>query len=186
MPFHYSRECPVSELHPQLEKLIQPFLSNADEVLTCFEYGFKPLGLWRQPGFASVITHTRLVCANRITLTEGKGAKACQLVDIVHVDELMSPIVFNYAGWTHDHYEVVAHSLGSELHCHFYSQLEAQKFAQILRTAIERAKATAPPIMPQSAISPEERLRRITQLHKDGLISTEEFQQKRREILGEL
>lgn len=83
-------------------------------------------------------------------------------------------------------YHVIAHGLGIDCDCSFYTQPLAQKFQQTLEQAIQRAKGKSSPTSSDPSLSVEERLQRLTRLRAAKLITDVEFEQKRKDILNEL
>lgn len=175
-----TRECSVRDLRRKVAAGIRQYLSSNDRILICCETIFKEgIGLGVPRGLcAYVVTQNCLISSNYWRKTEYlTGADSMLLVDIISVQEKSDK--FGYS--------VTAHRHGSAaIVCSFGSQQASRKFASILREAIEKAKTAHVAAPLDSPGSVEERLRTLTQLHRDGLVSDTEFQQKRKEILGQL
>lgn len=170
-----TRECSLDELRPELGKVAKEQLSSNEEVLICYESKVRVtlFGLMPTTSFHALIaTGHKIIKVSGYDTGVNKVESMC-LSDVVSVGEDI------YAG------EFSARMLGyggSAIAFPFESREPARKFTNLLRRAIGESKATAP----QQNKSASDRLRELAQLHKDGLISEDEFQQKRKEILDQL
>ena len=96
------------------------------------------------------------------------------LTDIIGIEE-------RKYGVQHFRVDVLGQS-NNKFAFNFGSQQVSQQFMNILRSAIEQAKATSLHSQGNAA----DRLRELARLLKEGLINDAEFEQKRKEFLGQL
>jgi len=177
------RECAIEELQPELQATVKRSMPVNDGLVACFETKNEPdaiegvlglimLELPRTTYNAYVISQQYLIHAE--TGKPNSSSSSMRLLDIVSVKE--------------DEFGIYARGHGnSVIWLPFRSEKEiSKKFVEILRNTVEKARniSSVSPSQPPTNI--EERLRVLTQLHKDNLINDIEFQEKRKEILGEL
>ena len=185
----YSKEVAPHKLHNQLFERVKPYLTDNDSVLMCCESStlggiVVPLvtKLYRR---AYIVTASRLISAGMFqtsgfspSLSNNTEVLSTKLLDINSITEHHS----------HEGHFVIARSLGEIHSCIFFSKPLAGKFRQLLEQAVQRSKTPASQAFPFPDPPPthEERLKRLTRLHDDKLISDAEFEQKRKAILDEL
>jgi len=186
MPYQ-TRKCSIQELQPKLATAIGQYMSSDDRILACYETKYTEdlvtalLGLALLVGLpetsieAQVVTQSQVIHAR--TSKDGNSASSIRLADILNIEETSS----------RGYYKTIVHSQGeATIWAGFASLQMEQKFANILRQAIKQARAAPTATSSPSLSILEDRLRVLTQLHKDGLISEAEFQQKRGELLNQL
>jgi hypothetical protein len=177
-----SRACSLQDLRPDFAKVVQKHISVDEEIIACYETtGTKSnngvIFETQTPVYsAQIISRKQLILG--WSSNDGYSVKSIQLRDIVSISEGGSGGVYGY--W-------VTASAQGEIHlgCAFANPQMSQDFAQILKQAIEQEK-TASESKGLSLASIEERIETLTRLHKNGLISDLEFQEKRKELLNQI
>jgi hypothetical protein len=179
-----TRECLIADLRPEFTPLLQAHLPNNENPIVCYEAVYDRNDYPPKCTFykACIITAYRLIDAS-VGFEKGflggyngkshASATSALLQDIVSVNEEKG-----YERWN-----VFVNGQGNtRLFMVFDSQVSALKFIDILNRAIDEARKPKIPSQP----SPADRLRELQNLYNERLISDAEYQQKRREILGQL
>jgi hypothetical protein len=171
-----TKECSIGELQSKLQKTVKQFLDGDEKVLLCLQTIYSlGLGLFGSVRSAHVITERKLI---KVDLSEYSHNESMQLADIQSVQESSDGLgTYRTSALGHG---------GVAVHCDFRSRQASEKFARTLREAIEHVNTLRHSIPTQHPADVEERFRLLTKLHKDNLVSEDEFQKKRKEILGEL
>lgn len=178
-----TRECSLAELKPEFAEILKGHLPSDEQPLICcetrWETDFSPKKTIFSVG---IITQHWIVDADLslhksflgYTGEADTSATSMFLAEIVGISE---------GDWAEMGFEVKARGHGDNyVGCIFEARQVSIKFASILREAVEQAKAATL----QTQKSPSDRLRELQKLYDDKLISDTEFQQKRKEILGQL
>lgn len=164
---------------------VKSLLPSDEQVLVCYEIIDKPGGGEKLFNFlassntpdyyaAYVITPKRLICV----IQRNKYSKlqmARQLTDIFTIREVSDKGSW---GFVVEGFE--------EMYFWFTSKTAYDRFLALVGQGIDQAQRKSIPIKVELSKSPEERLRVLVQLHKDGLVDDAEFELKRKEILGQL
>lgn len=182
-----TRECSIEDLQPEVASAIRQHISGNDKILFCYETRHG-VGLGSQltdllffdfspSSEAQVITQNQVIHANKWAKREANSS--IRLVDISSISETKS---------SDGYCRIIIRSRGGgeDVHAGFASEQVARKFANTLREVIKQAESVFSTTPTQSPGTPKERLRALAQLHKEGLLSDLEFQQKRQEILSQL
>jgi hypothetical protein len=179
-----TRECSVANLGAESVEALKAHLPSDENPLACFETQIEREGDYKATEFyIGLITPRRLV---GVTVHLPKGffggytgkndirAASMSLRDIVQIRE---------GTWGNDGYyiDVVGHG-DTTIRMLFNTRQFLLKYTGKLNEVIEQARS----ITSQSQISPADRLRELQNLYNERLISDAEYQQKRREILGQL
>jgi len=199
MEKYQTRECSIEELDPKLRKITKPYISYGEKILLCIERipakdtrsainKFFSSELPDDSHSASILTDRKIITAYISPFLRRDHVGTINLDDISSITEEFS----SSEGYYRDDYDssckVTANitngrptGVGSFYGTHKVKM--ARKFAGAIRQEIQKAKASS---TSENSKSVEERLRALTNLYKEGLISEVEFQQKRKEILGQL
>jgi hypothetical protein len=166
-------ECSLAELQAELYGVVKDQLSNDEEVLICYanQARISFFGLAPTKHLEALVVTGRKVIKVTYYDTGVNYVESMYLSDIVSIQE----------GFDSTYNAVAATVLGhgsSKIELHFESQEIARKFTNVLRRAIDRAR--------QETKGAADRLRELAQLQKEGLISEDELQQKRKEIIEQL
>ena len=191
-----SRTTSVSDLHPNLSKMVTQNISADEVILLCLEtkydYGYPSLSdlIGRtltlrgsdHGTHAAIITSKRVLRANRDyrswSRQYSESVTSLMLNEVITIQEKQEKYShgMSYAVITRGHGEAV-------IHFEFESMDVASSFAESLRQMRnDVAKPLSKSTLPNSG-SISERLRELARLHDEGLISDYEFQNKRSEIL---
>jgi hypothetical protein len=195
---YQTKECSIKELNPKLRKIIKPYISDGEKILLCFEteskedtrstlskvfdqfQGNKSFWEWVGPNTSSVLilTNRKVINASIGGYTSIDGrVTTINLDDISNVTE----------GTQYDYCQVTANvTNGIPANASFIGERKVEmsrKFSDAIRQEIQKIKTSS---TSENSKGVEERLRALTNLYKEGLISEAEFQQKRKEIIGQL
>ena len=166
-------ECSLAQLRPELNQQITTQLHGDENLLACCETSQVEFQSGK-PSYAYVVTPRQIIQAWTSPKQRKTGAYAIFLSDITDVGEYTDRKTGSGV-W-------VRARADSNMRLYFETPQGANKFATTLRAAIDQAPAAAP----QTPTNPADRLRQLTQLHQEGLVTDAEFQQKRKEILDQL
>lgn len=167
-----TRECLPAQLRPELNQQITAQLHGEQNLLACCETSEVEFQAGK-PSYAYVITPRQIIQAWTNPKLRKTGAYSIFLGDMISVGDGRDRKA-GFAVWMRTREDV-------SMRLYFETEQVARKFASTLRTAIDQAKAPTPP-----PASPADRLRELTRLRQEGLVTEPEFEQKRKEILGEL
>lgn len=185
-----TRQCWLIELHPELRSYLASQFPIGETVIACFEttkidrVGFGPID--SEVISAGIVTPTRAIVLRYFgrgwkPKDRGVAADCMNLTDAVTVTTSSAyEVNLLWGGTTYS--TVTVHGHGGTVAFDIDSLDNAARFAQILRTAIEQARAS----QPQLQQSPAQRLRELAKLHEEKLISDDEFESQRKRILAEM
>jgi hypothetical protein len=157
-------ECSLPQLEPLIRQLLTSSLATNEQPLICVKH--KGQGALR----IYVVAESRIVTLYRPDLLVVTGAP---VVYTFFIDDIV--------GFTREDNSPVI-SINIQFHSGYHklifeSRQIADKFVSVFQEALTRSKTK-----PDTA----NRLRQLAQLHKEGLISDSEFEQKRKDILGQM
>ncbi len=196
MEKHQTRECSIKELDLKLREIIKPYISDGEKILLCFETGpieeedtrsaiskFFSSELPDDFRSTSILTNIKIIYASRNPRFGNDGnVITLDLNDISGITEEST------SGHGYSSCSVTANitngrptGVGSFSGAHKVNM--SRKFTDAIRQELQKARTSS---ASENSKSVEERLRTLTNLHKEGLVSEAEFQQKRKEILGQL
>lgn len=176
------RECRVEELQKDVCRLVQGYVAQ-DKVIVCYErITVDNAGLFSVKETdisAGVLTESRLISAHHSVKYELlRDAKYIPLVDVISLTQETLPATDETL------YEVIAHGPAEvKVRFYFLSAQTANAFVELLNKHVNQAKNRHTPL---SSLSPDDRLRRLSELYREGLVSEEEFHELRKQILKEL
>lgn len=172
-------ECSIKELEPELHNVVKPYISEGERVLLCIETGSRfGIILSTYHYDASILTNKKIIVAS----ASSRSVPSVTTIDLADISSISQHLDAHHANFVVA--DIVVHVIGGEpTHLTFRSLDAAQKFERILREIVEQLKTQTSLKSPKMV---EERLRALTNLYKEGLVSESEFQQKRKEILGQL
>ncbi len=162
------RRCTIQDLDSKIATECRKYIPPEENVLVCYEWDFG--GFLSREFAVYVVTEKQLVFAQNVSRM--LGIVSVPLTDIYTVHESKSS----------SSYQVEANNKKFD----FNDKNDADHFAAVLREAIQHVKGIRNSPQGSSQSNAEERFRVLVRLRNDGLITEEEFQQKRKEILGEL
>jgi hypothetical protein len=169
-------EISLNEIEIELRQLIQKLLEPEEEIFVCFRVEYHMV-------WAEVITNRQVIIAKAIALRSGVFMFKPK-IDMPHVSSiLLSEITDVTLGRSEDYDLFTVHITGEEntkLEASFTLETAAQKFHKTLTGLILKEKKQFP------TGSTAERLRELSELLESSLITEEEFQKKRTEILNNL
>jgi len=201
---YQTRECSFAETRPDLKSAIRQHLEEDDQIRACYETikeesfwidvdVFDPVATLNElldylSNLAKVKTYmTYVVTQNRLILAATSQNKRMSPNVNVHWTSLHDVVSISAYRKADRCYVVSASGHGeSSTQCMFASEEYAHRFSVALSQAVDSIKSTSVSTSSKSPSSTEDRLQVLTKLHKDGLVSDAEFQQKRSEILKEL
>lgn len=179
------RECRVEELQKDVCRAVQAYIAT-DKVVACYELTtiYSPPGLFsanETSTYAAILTESRLISASHSDKRFGNTAKYIPLADVISITQEQG---LTFSVKDEKHYHVIAHGSG-EVHVgvSFLSAQIANAFVELLNKHVNQAKNKH---IPLSSLSPDDRLRRLSELYREGLVSEEEFHELRKQILKEL
>ncbi len=169
-------ECPLSEIEPELRRLVEEKLQSGEEILSCFRVEYHMV-------WAQIITNLRVVSVKAIALRmnifstrpriEMPRIDMLDLKDIVHLELTRS-----------QEYDLITVRIsagdGRIMEMNFTLESAAQKFHKVLQSVLAAENKHSP----QAAVA--DRLRELSELLEMKLISDEEYREKRSQILKEL
>jgi hypothetical protein len=182
----HTRACLVQDLRPDFVSIVQKYISSSDNILACYE----TKGTYKNVGFIfdynravyiiQIITKRLLIYgwSGGFRNHETPETTVLQLRDIKQIHE--------GSNWNYWSVNVLGQS-NNHIECTFTSQKFSQDFASILFGAMEQEKTEQ--ILPSqspSLASIEDSIERLSNLHKKGIISDIEFQEKRKELLNQI
>lgn len=161
-----SNLCELSQLDIDEQKLLWSFLGDGNIPLICVQSQGGG-GYW-----VGVVTSTKMVSMYR-AVAFGKGAPVVNSIFFSIVDGVSrKDISDSLIG-------IGCSSHSANANITFFDKEVADNFFTTLQTALNHSKEL-------SNDSSANHLRELTQLHQDGLITNEEFDLKRKEIIGKL
>jgi hypothetical protein len=168
-------ECSLNEIEPELRELIEARIQPGEDVLACFRVEYHML-------WAEIITTKQVIVAKAIALRTGLARTKLRL-DMPHVTAIpLGEIVKIEPGHSNE-YELFTVNLtgrdGQALEINFTLESAAQSFYKILTQVLGLGGK-------KPSSSNAERLRELTNLREEGLITEEEYQAKRADILKNL
>ena len=191
------RECSIRELHPRLRPQLEQYLSANEEVLLCYEQvePYKP-----NRYYAYLITNHRLASAfflpkpggmqnlfNRVAgiVQPEEGARMVPVTELASISEKESVWASGisdprpYSIMVSGKAASTGIGFGFSYKDEFYNRVRA-----LLVSLLDDANTN----VNQGEIKPpvSERLRDLTRLHSEGLITDVEFAEKRKSLLDEL
>jgi hypothetical protein len=176
-----TRSFQLSELTPALQQELAPYIKPDENILYCS-------GTTQYPGLLAIFNWTEILDTGRIHI---------QIVtnqQVICLDSHLNKIsYFNhlklrdinqvlYTNAFGEHHVTIKGAGNSALNGTFESTRLAQEFQQALNSAREALEQK--PANPSEGHSPIERLRTLDGLLIAGLITEEEYQNKRKEILS--
>lgn len=179
-----SRTCSLQDLRPDFEEAVQRYISVGEPILACFETtgttaDSSSIFFSQTPVYGAQIISRKQLAVGWFS-KQSNFMESIQLSDIVSVTEEQyrrDSVRINCV--------IVRGSGATVIQCVFANPQMSQDFAHILQKAIDNEK-TVSKSQRLSLASIEERMETLTRLYKNGLISDEEFQKKRTELLNQL
>ena len=189
---YVTRQCEVKDLQRDLQKLVKRHVPVNEQITVCLETRYEPKSsIWTSldeivslrfrsasPHYSAyLITDSRFACIEHsdksiIDYKLLEKAESFQLGDILGIQE--------------DNGELRIRSHGdAAIRCQFETTQQLQEFALLLRQAVEQAKHSRAQHDSRTEDA-ELRLKNLDRLLRSGLISNDEYQQKRRDILDQL
>ena len=173
------RECSLSDLEPKLKESLERLVPTSERVVICCQCTESLQ--WR----AYMLTDRRAVAvlldqATRISRVD-EHTSACLLEDVTAIRESDARLFLGFG-----YHNIFLHGHSHEVAVAFIFGLRDtilyQRFSSLLHKAVENARPSAG----HPAIDTAERLRQLSKLHGDGLVTDEEFRTKRAQLLSEL
>jgi hypothetical protein len=171
-------ECSLADLPPEIRKPIQEKLSADEKPLACFRTEWHMV-------WVSVITPKQLVVFKAILLAHPIFISKAT-IEMPRVYNIALQDILGHREGFNKEYDIYAVNFqGKEnvnIETCFVNESDAQKFMRVLWSVRDQNRREA--VKP--ALKAADRLRALVELQKEGLLTDNEFQAKREEILKDL